>query len=425
MTDAAKYLAEAQRIAWDVDDLPADLPFPAIASVGIIGAGTMGGGIAMNFANVNIPVKLVEQRQDVLDRGLAVIRRNYTNSARKGRFPEAEVDVRMDRLQGSLQLETLADCDLVIEAVFEDLALKRAIFRKLDGICKPSAIMATNTSGLDVDAIAAETKRPESVIGLHFFSPANVMKLLEVVRGAKTAKAVLAASLATARKIGKLAVVVGVCPGFVGNRILHPRQHQAFTLLAEGAMPWDVDGVLNRFGFKMGPFAMSDLAGLDIGWSRETSTGDNLRDLLCEQDRLGQKSGRGFYDYGNDRTPTPSPVVEELIRTFAAKQNWTMRQVSDEEILERCLYPMINEGARILSEKIASRPSDIDVVWHNGYGWPAVSAGPMFYGDGLGLAHVVERLKAYERELGADFTPAPLLKQLASEGRRFQDITRR
>ena len=423
--DAQNYVAEAQRRVWDLPDVPADTPTLEVRRVGIIGAGTMGGGIAMNFANIGLSVTLVETRADALQRGLGVVRKNYERSAGRGRFPMEEVQLRMDRINGGLEFSALGDCDLVIEAVYEDLELKKRIFTDLDRTAKAGAILATNTSGLDVDQIAAQTGRPESVIGLHFFSPANVMKLVEVVRGAKTSKEVIATSMSLAKAIGKIAVLVGVCPGFVGNRILHPRQQQAYALLMQGAMPWDVDRVMNAFGFKMGPFAMSDLAGLDIGWSRETSDGrKNLRDLLVENGRLGQKNGRGFYDYDADRTARPSPEVEQMIRGFPARGGGggIAGPVSDQEILERCLYPMANEGARILTEGVADRPSDIDVVWLQGYGWPADKGGPMFYADGMGLAHVAERLDAYAERYGEHLRPAPLLRRLAAQGRGFADL---
>ena len=420
--DVPAYIAKAQQSAWHVPDVPTGTPCLGIRSVGIVGAGTMGGGIAMSFATHGMSVTLVERDQAGLDRGLAVIRRNYENSAGKGRFTMAEVETRIARIAGSLDMAALSGCDLVIEAVFEDLPLKKEVFRDLDRLCRPGAILATNTSGLDVDAIAAETCRPEMVIGLHFFSPANVMKLVEVVRGDKTAKSVIATSMEPARSIGKIAVLVGVCPGFVGNRMLRPWQVQAYTLLTEGSMPWDVDRVMHEFGFKMGPFAMSDLAGLDIGWSRGTSRDDSLRDVMCSSGRMGQKNGLGFYDYDADRTRRPSPVVEDLVRSFTNRYGGPRRVISDEEILERCVFSLINEGATILSEGKAARPSDIDVVWLNGYGWPAATGGPMFYADAVGLAHVARRLETYADSLSPQFTPAPLITALVNEGRRFQDL---
>ena len=419
-TDSAIYVTQALEAAKVIADVPADTPLLPIGKVGIIGAGTMGGGIAMNFANIGIPVHLVETRQDALDRGLKVIRSNYERSASRGRFPPEEVDVRMGRITSSLEMDDLADCDLIIEAVFEDMGIKKVIFARLDAIAKAGAILASNTSGLDVNEIASATKRPEAVIGLHFFSPANVMKLVEIVRGEKTSESVLATSMDIARKIGKVAVVVGVCPGFVGNRMLYPRQLQARELLRRGAMPWDIDRVLKAFGFKMGPYEMSDLAGLDIGWSKGAKTADALRDALCERDRRGQKTGAGFYDYDASRTPSPSPEVAALIREqYGASEG--VPAPSDQEILETCLFPLVNEGAKILDEKIAQRPSDIDVVWLYGYSWPMHTGGPMFWADSVGL----DKVQAKAEELGAAnewYKPAPLLRRLVAEGRKFADL---
>ena len=419
---AQRYVFFAERQVWKIPDIGDDVEQIPVRKVGMIGAGTMGGGIAMNFANVGIPVTLVESRQDALDRGLSVIRRNYETTAKRGRLTMADVDKRMSLLTGSLSLESLADCDLIIEAVFENMALKKEVFAKLDKIAKPGAVLATNTSALDVNEIATAVSRPEAVVGMHFFSPANVMRLLEVVRGEKTSKAVLATAMQIGKKIGKIGAVSGVCPGFIGNRILRARSLQAQAMLNEGAMPWDIDKVLYEFGLPMGPFAMSDLAGLDIGWSRETSKGATVREVLCEMDRRGQKTGGGFYDYDEQRNARPSPVTEKIVREFAARAGNAPREISEQEILERCVYPMINEGARILEEKIALRASDIDIVWINGYGWPVYRGGPMFYGDTVGLAHVVERLKAYAPKLGPEFGLSPLLQRRAAEGKRLQDV---
>jgi 3-hydroxyacyl-CoA dehydrogenase len=347
--------------------------------VGIIGAGTMGGGIAMNFANVGIDVRMVETKQDALDRGLGVVRKNYERSASRGKLTADDVEARMGRFSGGLEMEALADCDLIIEAVFENMDLKKQIFGRLDAIAKPGAILASNTSYLDVDAIAAETKRPQDVLGMHFFSPANVMKLLEVVRGAKTAPDVLKTAMEVGVRIGKVPVVSGVCHGFIGNRMLAKRQEQANALILEGAMPWEVDKALTDFGMVMGPFQMADLAGLDIGWSRETSRGETLRERLCEMDRRGQKTGAGFYDYDAERKRTPSPVTEKLIRDFMAEKGTTPREISQKEILDRLMGPFIEEGRKILAEGIAQRPGDIDVVWVNGYGWPRATGGPMWW----------------------------------------------
>jgi 3-hydroxyacyl-CoA dehydrogenase len=415
---AQRYAFFAERQAAKIPDVPDDTPVIPVNRVGIIGAGTMGGGIAMNFMNIGIPVTIVEVKQEALDRGISVIRRNYERS--RSAKPE-ETEARMSRLTGSLDMSALADCDLVIEAVFERMDVKKDIFQKLDAICKPGAILATNTSGLNIDEIASATKRPEAVIGLHFFSPANVMKLLEVVRADHTSKEVIATSMKLARRIGKIAVLVGVCPGFVGNRILGARQREANKLIMEGAMPWDVDRVLYDFGFPMGPFAMSDLAGLDIGWVKERSKGETIRDVLCEMDRRGQKTGAGWYDYDENRNAKPSPVTEKILHDFIVKSGANPRKISDEEILERCIYPMINEGAKILEEGKAIRASDIDVVWENGYGWPIYRGGPMWYGDQVGLPKVLAKMKEFQAQMGDQFKPAALLEKLAGEGKRFQD----
>jgi 3-hydroxyacyl-CoA dehydrogenase len=419
---AQRYAFFAERAAAKIPDVPDDTPLIPVNSVGILGAGTMGGGIAMNFANAGIPVKLVEVKQDALDRGLATIRKNYERTAARGGITAEQVEQRVGLITGSLDMNAFADADLVIEAVFERMDIKKEVFAKLDAICKPGAILATNTSALNIDEIAACTKRPEAVIGLHFFSPANVMRLLEIVRADHTSKSVIATCMKLARKIGKVAVLVGVTPGFVGNRILAQRQREANKLVMEGAMPWDIDKVLYDFGFPMGPFAMSDLAGLDIGWVKEKSKGETLRDVLCEMDRRGQKTGAGFYDYDENRNPRPSPVTEQIIKDFMANSGFNPRAISDEEILERCLYPMVNEGAKILEEGKAIRASDIDVVWENGYGWPVYRGGPMFWGDQIGLAKVVGAMKRFQGQMGEAFKPAALLEKLANEGKRFQDL---
>jgi 3-hydroxyacyl-CoA dehydrogenase len=419
---AQRYYFFAERQAGKIPDVPADTPTIPIKTVGIIGGGTMGGGIAMNFANAGIPVTIVEMKQEALDRGLKVVRANYERSVKSGRFTMDQVDKRMALIKGSLNLEDLADCDLVIEAVFERMDVKKDIFTKLDKIVKQGAILATNTSALNIDEIASVTKRPEFVIGLHFFSPANVMKLLEIVRADHTAKEVIATAMKLARAIGKIGVLVGVCPGFVGNRMLRQRGIQTQKMVLEGALPWDIDRVLYDFGFPMGPFAMSDLAGLDIGWVKETSKGETIRDVLCENGRRGQKTGAGYYDYDESRKAKPSPVTEAIIKEFIAKSGANPRTISDEEILERSVYPMINEGAKILDEKKAIRPSDIDVVWVNGYGWPVYRGGPMFYADQIGLDKVLAKLKEFQATLGDAFKPAALLEKLVAEGKTFQDL---
>lgn len=413
---AQQYFFFAERQAAKIPGIARDLAEIPINRVGVIGAGTMGGGISMNMANVGIPVTIVETKQEALDRGLAVIRKNYENTASKGRISAEDVEERCGLITGSLELEDLSDCDLVIEAVFENMEIKKEIFGKLDNIVKQGAILASNTSALNLNEIASATKRPGSVIGLHFFSPANVMKLLEIVRGDNTFDDVIKTCMSFAKRIKKTAVLVGVCPGFVGNRILFPRQTQAQKLIMEGALPHQVDKVLVDFGMPMGAFQMSDLAGLDIGWSAETSKGDTIRDLLCEADRRGQKTSAGYYDYDENRAPSPSPMVEDIIRDFSEKAGYTSRDISDEEILERCIYPMINEGAKILDEGIAIRASDIDVTWVYGYGWPIYRGGPMHYGDSVGLDKVVETLRKYGEE------PSPLMVKLAEEGKGFKDL---
>jgi 3-hydroxyacyl-CoA dehydrogenase len=419
---AQRYVFFAERAANKIPDVGDDVEVLPIKSVGVIGAGTMGGGISMNFLNAGIPVKIVEMKQEALDRGLGVIRKNYENTAKKGRLTQDDVEKRMGLLSGSLSLEDLADCDLIIEAVFENMDIKKDVFGKLDKIAKPGAILASNTSFLDIDEIASATSRPESVIGLHFFSPANVMRLLEIVRGDKTSKPVIATSMKLAKTIGKVGVLVGVCPGFVGNRMLAKRQQQAQALVAEGTMPWDVDRVLYDFGFPMGPFAMSDLAGLDIGWSKETSKGETIRDVLCEMDRRGQKTGAGYYDYDENRNAKPSAVTEKIIADFAAKSGVNARQADDQEILERTVFPMINEGAKILEEGKAIRASDVDTVWVTGYGWPVYRGGPMHYGDSVGLDKVLAKLKEYQNQHGDFFKPSALLEKLAAEGKTFASL---
>lgn len=396
-SQAQRHLFFAERAAAKVDGIAKDTPLIPINKVGILGAGTMGGGIAMNFLSAGIPVVLLEREQAALDRGVSIIRRNYEGSAKRGRMTTEQVERAIGLLSPTLSYDDLADCDLVIEAVFELMSIKKEVFTKLDAIVKNGAILATNTSYLDVNEIAAVTGRPESVIGLHFFSPANVMKLLEVVRGAKTSDSVLATCMALAKTIRKVAVVAGVCHGFIGNRMLEPRNQQAFALALEGVKPSRIDKVLLDFGWPMGPFQMFDLAGIDIGWDPAKSNGqENLRDLLCESGLLGQKVGHGFYDYDGNRNSTPSAKVEAMIAEFAARKAIPQREIDDQEILERLLYPMVNEGALILEECIAQRASDIDVVWLYGYGWPAWKGGPMFWGDSVGIDTVVAGLEKHK-----------------------------
>ena len=412
---AQRYAFFAQRQVAKIPDIEPDTEIKPFTSIGVIGAGTMGGGISMNFANVGIPVTIIEQSQERLDKGLSIIRKNYENTANKGRITFEDVEKRTKLINGSTDINDLSNCDLIIEAVFENMDLKKDIFKTLDGIAKKGAILATNTSALDVNEIAAVTSRPEDVIGLHFFSPANVMRLLEIVRGEKTSKSVVATSMKMAKNIGKVAAVVGVCPGFVGNRILAQRQREANKLILEGAMPWEVDDALFNFGFPMGPFAMSDLAGLDIGWDEDLSTGDTLRDKLCEAGRLGQKTGKGFYIYDENRNKSPDEEVEKLIIEFSEKHQIKRREISKEEILERCLYPMINEGFKILEEGMAIRASDIDIVWINGYGWPIYEGGPMFYGQLIGYEKILKWHKEMEEKFGPDFAPSPYLEKVVNE----------
>jgi len=420
---AQRYYFFAERQVAKIPDVPKDTPTLDIKKVGIIGAGTMGGGITMNFVNAGIPVTLVEVKQEMLDRGLGVIKKNYDISASKGKISAEDVDKRMNLITGTTKMEDLADVDLVIEAVYENMDLKKEIFSKLDNICKDGAIMATNTSYLDVNEIAAQTRRPEYVLGLHFFSPANVMRLLEIVQAEKTGTQVLATAMALAKKIKKIAVVVGVCYGFAGNRMFAQRKRECEKLILEGALPPQVDKVIYDFGFPMGPFALADLIGIDLGWDKESSNSRSMQEVLCENGRFGLKNGKGFYNYEeSSRAPKPAPEVEEMIIEFSKKQGYARREISDEEILERAIYPIINEGAKILEEKIAVRPSDLDVIWVNGYGWPVYRGGPMFYADLVGLEHILETLKKYQAEHGDDFKPAPLLEKLVQEGKNFNSL---
>jgi 3-hydroxyacyl-CoA dehydrogenase len=420
---AQRYFFFAERESAKIPDVPADTPTRAINKVAVIGAGTMGGGIAMSFANVGIPVTVVEVAREALDRGLGIVRKNYEATASRGRLTSADVERRMGLIRGSIDFADVADADMVIEAVFEEMPLKKEVFARLDKVARPEAVLATNTSTLDVNEIAAATRRPESVIGTHFFSPANVMRLLEVVRGAKTSKTTIATAMAVGRRIGKVPVLVGVCHAFVGNRMLHQRGREAERLLLEGALPQQVDKVLYEFGFPMGPFAMGDLAGLDVGWRARKARGTRapVADRLCEMGRFGQKTGSGFYRYeGSDRTPRPDPEVERLIAEIARQEGVTRRQIPDAEILERLLYPMVNEGAKILEEGIAIRASDIDVIWVYGYGWPVYRGGPMYWADHIGLKVIRDRMPELERRTGDErWRPAGLLSRLADQGASF------
>jgi 3-hydroxyacyl-CoA dehydrogenase len=410
---AQRHIFFAERKASKIDGIASDIALRPIAKVGVIGAGTMGGGITMNFLSAGIPVTIVEQAEEALNRGVGVVRKNYEASAAKGRLTTEQVEKAMGLLTPSLSLDDLADCDLIIEAIFENMDVKKEVFGKLDAIAKPGAILASNTSYLNVDEIAASTSRPQDVLGMHFFSPANVMKLLEVVRGAKTADDVLATVMNLSKKIKKVAVVAGVCHGFIGNRMLMPRQVEANKLLMEGATPEQIDRVHVEFGMPMGPFQMSDLAGVDIGWHRDPTRIESIRDALCAEDRWGQKKGAGFYDYDEKRNPTPSARVAEIIEDFRSRSNMPKREISDQEIIERTLYTMVNEGAMILEEGMAQRASDIDVVWIYGYGWPVYRGGPMFWAGLEGTPKIVEGLKKH------GFAVSPLLAEKAEKNEGF------
>ncbi len=411
---AQRHIFFAERQASKIDDVPADIPLRPIARVGVIGAGTMGGGISMNFLSAGIPVTIVEMQAEALDRGTGTMRRNYEATAAKGRMKPEQVEAAMAALKPTLDFADLAECDLIIEAVYENMDVKKEIFTKLDGIAKPGAILASNTSYLDIDEIAAVTARPQDVVGMHFFSPANVMKLLEVVRGEKTAGDVLATVMALAKKIRKVAVVAGVTYGFIGNRMLMPRQVEATKLLLEGATPEQIDRVHVAFGMPMGPFQMADLAGVDIGWHRDPTRIENIRDALAAENRWGQKTKAGFYDYDEKRTPSNSARVAEIIDDFRKREGVTPREITEDEIVARTLYTMVNEGALILEEGKAQRASDIDVVWIYGYGWPVYRGGPMFWAQSEGLAKVVAGLEQY------GFPVARSLKDAASSGGRLK-----
>jgi 3-hydroxyacyl-CoA dehydrogenase len=417
---AQQYFFFAERKAAKIEDIPEDTQPRDIGKVGIIGAGTMGGGIAMNFLSAGIPVTIVEMSQEALDRGTRVVRKNYEASAAKGRFTSEQVEKAMGLLNPTLDFDSLAGCDLVIEAVYENMDVKKEVFGRLDRIAKAGAILASNTSYLNIDEIAASTSRPQDVVGMHFFSPANVMKLLEVVRGAKTAPDVLLTAMRIGKKIRKVPVVAGVCHGFIGNRMLMPRQVEATKLLLEGASPEQVDKVHVDFGMPMGPFQMADLAGVDIGWHRDPNRIENIRDALCAIERWGQKKGAGFYDYDEKRRPSPSPVVQDIIEKFAAEQGIERREISDQEIVERTIYPMVNEGAKILEEGMAQRASDIDVVWVYGYGWPVYKGGPMYWADNIeGLTKIVAGLKQQQERMKPEFSFSKLLLETAEQGGKF------
>jgi len=425
---ALRHVVAAERAASRIPDLPAGTPLRTIARVGVVGAGTMGCGITMNFLNAGIPVVLLETSKEALDRGLGVIRRNYEATAKKGRLTAEQVEQRLALIAPTLDFAAFADVDLAIEAVFENLEVKEQVFRALDAVCKPGAILASNTSYLNIDRIAGFTQRPADVLGLHFFSPANVMRLLEVVRGARTAPDVLATAMALGKRINKIAVVSGVCDGFIGNRMLTRYGAAANALIVAGATPQQIDTALERFGFAMGPFRVGDLAGLDIGWAtRKRKAAEAgvphepiVADRLCELGRFGQKTNAGWYRYQPGvRDPQPDPVVEQLIADYRAAKGVTARPIGDDEVVERCVYALVNEGTRILAEGIAVRASDVDLVYLNGYGFPRLRGGPMRYADEVGLANVVRTLRRFAAEPGADpcWQPAPLLVELAEAGK--------
>jgi 3-hydroxyacyl-CoA dehydrogenase len=428
---ALRHAFTAERAAAKIPDVPSDTPVRKIETVAVIGAGTMGGGIAMNFLNAGIPVIMLEMKQEALDRGVATIRKNYENSLKKGKLTAQALEARMALLTPSLSYDDISNADLVIEAVFEDIGVKEQVFRTLDATMKQGAILASNTSTLDMNIVAGFTSRPQDVVGLHFFSPANVMRLLEVVRGEKTAKDVLATVMQLAKKIRKIAVVSGVCDGFIGNRMLRYYRNQTFELLEEGASPEQIDRALENWGMAMGPFRMGDLAGLDIGWAtRKRQYAENpgmkralIADRVCELGRLGQKTGKGWYRYeAGKRDAFPDPEVAAIIDDMRKQAGIPTRQITDEEIVERCIYALVNEGARIVEEGIAARPSDVDMVYLNGYGFPQHRGGPMLYADIAGLPEVVNAMRRFAAQPGGDarfWEPAALLVRLAEEGKSF------
>jgi 3-hydroxyacyl-CoA dehydrogenase len=428
---ALRYVFFAERAAAKIPDVPKDTPAAGTKSGAVLGSGTMGQGIAMNFANAGIPVVLADVGREQVDKGLATIRKNYASTVSKGRLSQEDMDRRMALITPAVGLEACARADVVIEAVFEEMKLKKEVFKQLDELARPDTLLATNTSTLDVNEIAAATRKPERVIGMHFFSPANVMRLCEVVRGAHSSPATIATAMELARKMKKVGVLVGVCHGFVGNRMLHQYTREAAFLLEEGALPQQVDKALYDFGLPMGPFAMGDLAGLDVGWRIRKGLKERgvlppgrysgaVADQLAEMGRFGQKTGAGYYKYeAGSRTPIPDPLVEEIVVKESQAKGIQRRAIGAEEILARCIYPMINEGAKILQEGIALRASDIDTIWINGYGFPAYRGGPMFYADTVGVKKVYEAILKFKAEHGDVWEPAVLLKRLAEQGKGF------
>ena len=416
--DEQQYIFQAEKRVLDIKGLPESMPKREINTVGVIGAGTMGGGIAMNFANVGIPVHIVETNQDQLDKGLDNISNNYERSVNRGKVLKEQVTDRLKLITSSTQLTDLGHCDMIIEAVYEDLELKKKIFKGLDKIARPFSILATNTSALDINEIALSTLRPDDVIGLHFFSPANVMKLVEIVRAKFTSDVVVASSLSLVNKINKIPTVVGVCPGFVGNRILFARQKQALNMVYSGLMPWDIDKAINEFGFKMGPFQMSDLAGLDIGWKKGEKTANAIRDALCELDRRGQKTNAGYYDYNENRVPRISKLTEEVIKDITGKEK--VGNMSNAEIIEKCIFPMVNEALLILEEGMAQRPSDIDIVWLNGYGFPRDKGGLLFWANKVGSSQILEGLKKMQ-DSGLEIEISVMLEDMVKKNKNIFD----
>tara|TARA_B100000586_G_C20092055_1_gene420588 strand:- start:16 stop:1695 length:1680 start_codon:yes stop_codon:yes gene_type:complete len=429
---AQRHAFFAERQVTKIPDVPKSTPTLSLDTAAVIGCGTMGGGIAMNFANAGIPVTVFEVSQEALDKGLDVIRKNYAATVSKRRLSQNEMDQRLSLISTTVDYADLATVDVVVEAVFEDMALKKEVFGKLDTACKPGAILATNTSTLDVDEIAAATNRPDKVIGTHFFSPANVMKLMENVRGEQSSPETIATIMKLSKAIGKVGVLVGVCDGFVGNRMLYAYRRQSDFLLEEGALPAQIDKVIYDFGMPMGPYAMGDLAGLDVGWrirqQQAATRPPHLRystvaDHVCELGRFGQKTGAGWFRYEEgSRTPIPDPIVDELILKISQENGFTRREVGDQEILERCMYPLVNEGAKILEEGLAQRASDIDVIWMYGYGFPRFRGGPMFWADLVGVQTIYDTMSRLHDEHGDWLEPAPLLKRIAEQGKGFRDL---
>jgi 3-hydroxyacyl-CoA dehydrogenase len=428
-SSAARHLADAEREAANVAGIPDGVAPRKVSRVAVIGAGTMGGGIAMCFASAGIPTALIDVSAEAVDRGLDRIGGIYAGSVKRGSITAAQMDERMGLISGATDRAAAADCDLVVEAVFEDEALKKEIFAELERVCRPGTILASNTSALDVDAIASVLEAPENFVGMHFFAPANAMKLLEVVRAAKSSPQALVTAIATGRRIGKVAVVAGNCDGFIGNRMVARRGAEVERLLQKGALPKDVDAALKNFGFPMGPLTTNDMSGLDIGWAvrKRRGTPFPVADAICERGWFGQKTNKGYYSYApGDRFPQPNPEVEALILDVSKTLGIERRPIAPEEIVERALFPLINEGARILQEGIAERASDIDLVWVNGYGWPRATGGPMYHADALGLAYVAERLAAFAADTPDDpsLNPAPLLAELAGRGATFASWSR-